>query len=95
MWGKFSGGEKEQQLQQALNSPDPQTDLPLALEADYFRVSPTAYFVPVSVRVPGSRIALAAKRGGGETEFDFIGQVIDERKTIVGKVRDFIKGAGL
>jgi VWFA-related protein len=91
VWGKSTGAEKEQQLQQALSSPDPQTDLPLALEADYFRVSPTAYFVPVSVRVPGSVIALAEKRGGGETEFDFIGQVIDERKTIVGKVRDYIK----
>jgi VWFA-related protein len=91
VWGKFNGSDKEQQLQQALASPDPQTDLPLALEADYFRISPAAYFVPVSVKIPGSVIALAEKRGGGETEFDFVGQVIDERKRIVAKVRDFIK----
>jgi VWFA-related protein len=97
VWGKFNGADKEQQLQQALSSPDPQTDLPLALEADYFRISPVAYFVPVSVKIPGSVIALAEKRNGGETEFDFVGQVIDERKHIVAKVRDFIKvklGAG-
>jgi VWFA-related protein len=97
VWGKFNGADKEQQLQQALSSPDPQTDLPLALEADYFRISPVAYFVPVSVKIPGSVIALAEKRGGGETEFDFVGQVIDERKHIVAKVRDYIKiklGAG-
>jgi len=91
VWGKNTGAEKELQLQQALASPDPKTDLPLALEADYFRISPTAYYVPVSVKIPGSVIALAEKRGGGETQFDFIGQVIDERKTIVGKVRDYIK----
>jgi VWFA-related protein len=91
VWGKFNGSDKEQQLQQALSSPDPQTDLPLALEADYFRISPVAYFVPVSVKIPGSVIALAEKRGGGETEFDFVGQVIDERKHIVAKVRDYIK----
>ena len=91
VWGKYSGSEKELQLQEALASPDPKTDLPLAVEADYFRISPTAYYVPVSVKIPGSVIALAEKRGGGETQFDFIGQVIDERKTIVGKVRDFIK----
>lgn len=91
VWHKFTGAEKEQQLQEALASPDPKTDLPMALEADYFRISPTAYYVPVSVKIPGSVIALAEKRGGGETQFDFIGQVIDERKTIVGKVRDFIK----
>src|SRR5580658_4932260 len=58
VWGKFSGADKEQQLQQAMSSPDPQTDLPLALEADYFRISPVAYFVPVSVRIPGSVIEL-------------------------------------
>jgi len=36
-------------------------------------------------------IELAEKRNGGETEFDFVGQVIDERKHIVAKVRDYIK----
>jgi hypothetical protein len=91
VWGKFTGADKEQQLQQAMSSPDPQTDLPLALEADYFRISPVAYFVPVSVKIPGSVIELAEKRNGGETEFDFVGQVIDERKHIVAKVRDYIK----
>jgi len=91
VWGKTTSAEKELMLQQALASPDPKTDLPLAVEADYFRISPTAYYVPVSVKVPGSVIALAEKHAGGETQFDFIGQVIDERKTIVGKVRDFIK----
>jgi VWFA-related protein len=91
VWGKFNGGDKEQQLQQAMASPDPQTDLPLALEADYFRISPTAYFVPLSVKIPGSVITLAEKKAGGETQFDFVGQVIDERKHIVAKVRDFIK----
>jgi VWFA-related protein len=91
VWGKFNGSDKEQQLQQAMASPDPQTDLPLALEADYFRISPAAYFVPLSVKIPGSVITLAEKRAGGETQFDFVGQVIDERKHIVAKVRDFIK----
>jgi VWFA-related protein len=91
VWGKFNGSDKEQQLQQAMSSPDPQTDLPLALEADYFRISPAAYYVPLSVKIPGSVITLAEKRAGGETQFDFVGQVIDERKHIVAKVRDFIK----
>ena len=67
------------------------TDLPIALEIDYFRISPTAYFVPVSVKVPGSVIALAEKKGGGQTEFDFLGQIQDERRSVVGNVRDFIK----
>ncbi|MDR3703497.1 MAG: VWA domain-containing protein [Candidatus Sulfopaludibacter sp.] len=90
IWGKFNGSDKELQLQDALSSADPQTDLPLALEIDYFRISPTAYFVPVSVKIPGSVIALAEKKGGGKTQFDFIGNVLDERKSVVGTVRDFI-----
>jgi VWFA-related protein len=91
VWGKFNGQDKERQLQEALAAGDPQTDLPLALEVDYFRVSPSAYFVPVSLKVPGSVIALAGKHGGGETQFDFIGQILDERRSVVGSVRDYIK----
>lgn len=90
VWGKFNGADKELQLQDALSSADPQTDLPLALEVDYFRISQTAYFVPVSVKIPGSVIALAEKKNGGKTQFDFIGNVLDERKSVVGTVRDFI-----
>ncbi len=91
VWGKFTGNDKENQLKDALMSPDPQTDIPLAVEVDYFRISSTAYFVPISVKVPGSVIELAQKKSGGETEFDFIGNVMDERKQVVGQLRDFIK----
>jgi hypothetical protein len=91
VWGKFNGDDKEKQLRDALTTGDPQTDIPLALEIDYFRISPVAYFVPVSVKVPGSVIALAQKKNGGETEFDFIGNVMDERKSVVGQLRDYIK----
>ena len=91
VWGKFNAQDKEQKLQEAMNAGDPVTDIPLAVEADYFRITPTAYFVPVSVKVPGSVIDLAQKRGGGETEFDFLGQILDDRKVAVGTVRDYIK----
>ena len=92
IWGKFNAQDKEQKLMEALNANNPLTDLPLALEIDYFRISPTNYYVPVSVKVPGSVIALAQKHGGaGETQFDFLGQIQDERRNVVGNVRDFIK----
>jgi VWFA-related protein len=92
VWGKFNAQDKEQKLMEALNANNPVTDLPLAMEVDYFRVSPTSYFVPVSVKVPGSVLALAQKHGGAaETQFDFLGQIQDERRNTVGNVRDFIK----
>lgn len=91
VWGKFTGQDKEQKLQEALAAGDPMTDLQLALEIDYFRISPTAYFVPVSIKVPGSSLELAQKHNLSETEFDFLGSIIDERKNSAGMVRDFIK----
>jgi VWFA-related protein len=92
VWGKFNAQDKEQKLMEALNANNPLTDLPLALEVDYFRVSPTSYYVPVSVKVPGSVLQLAQKHGGAsETQFDFLGQIQDDRRNVLGNVRDFIK----
>jgi VWFA-related protein len=92
VWGKFNAQDKEQKLMEALNANNPLTELPLALEVDYFRVTPTSYYVPVSVKVPGSVLQLAQKHGGaGETQFDFLGQIQDDRRNVLGNVRDFIK----
>ena len=92
VWGKFNAQDKEQKLMEALSANTPVTELPLAVEIDYFRVTPTNYYVPVSVKIPGSVIALAEKSGGaGETQFDFLAQIQDERRNVVGNVRDYIK----
>jgi len=92
IWGKFNAQDKEQKLMEALSANTPVTELPLAVEIDYFRVTPTNYYVPVSVKIPGSVVALAAKSGGaGETQFDFLAQIQDERRNVVGNVRDYIK----
>ena len=80
VWGKLNAQDKEQQLKEALSAGDPATDLPLALQIDYFRVSPTAYLVPVSIKIPGSVVALAAKGGAATTQFDFAGQIQDEAR---------------
>ncbi len=91
VWGKLNAQDKEQQLKEALSAGDPSTDLPLALQIDYFRVSPTAYLVPVSIKIPGSVVALAGKGGASVTQFDFAGQIQDERRAVVGNVRDNIQ----
>jgi VWFA-related protein len=91
VWGKLNAQDREQQLKEALSAGDPATDLPLALQIDYFRVSPTAYLVPVSIKIPGSVVALAAKGGAATTQFDFAGQIQDEKHAVVGNVRDNIQ----
>jgi hypothetical protein len=53
-------------------------------------VAPTTYFVPVSIKIPGSVVALAAKRGASVTQLDFAGQIQDEQHAVAGNVRDSI-----
>jgi VWFA-related protein len=88
---KFTNTDKEDQLSQALMLGDPLTDLSLTGELDYFRLAKDRYFVPFSVKIPGSEIALAKSKGNAQTEFDFIGQVRDEHDKLVTVVRDGIK----
>ena len=90
-FGKFTSDDKERQLSEALLLGDPMTDLPLALEVDYFRLTPEKYFIPISVKIPGSEITVAKKGPNEVTEFDFIGQVKDAKGAIVQNVRDGIK----
>lgn len=87
---KFDSSDRERQLQEALMLGDPVTDLSLALEVNYFRQARDRYFVPVSVKIPGSDIELARKGGAASTRLDFIGQVRDEKGNLQGTVRDEI-----
>jgi VWFA-related protein len=88
---KFTNTDKEDQLSQALMLGDPVTDLSLTAELDYFRLARDRYFVPFSVKIPGSEIALAKSKGNAQTEFDFIGQVRDTHDKLIAVVRDGIK----
>jgi len=87
---KFTESDKESQLQEALMLGDPLTDLPISFEADYFRLGLQTYYVPISVRVPGSVIPLVKKGAKLETQIDFIGQVYNSKNAIVQKLRDYI-----
>jgi VWFA-related protein len=88
---KFNSEDKERQLSEALMLGDPLTDLPLALEVDYFRLTPDKYFIPISVKIPGSEITVAKKGANETTELDFIGQIRDAKGAIAANVRDGIK----
>ncbi len=87
---QFNSSDRERQLEEALLLGDPVTDLTLALETDYFRMGPDRYYVPLTIKMPGSDLELA-KRGGSEsTRLDFIGQVRDAKGRLAATVRDFI-----
>jgi VWFA-related protein len=87
---QFTSQDRERQLQEALMLEDPVTDLALALEIDYFRQAKDRYFVPVSVKIPGTDIELARRGGAESTRLDFIGEIRDTRNMLAGTVRDEI-----
>jgi VWFA-related protein len=85
---KFTGSDKERQLEEALMLGDPITDLTIAMEVNYFQLNRAEYFVPVSVKIPGSELALARRGGADHTLIDFIGEVKEEYGNTVQNVRD-------
>jgi VWFA-related protein len=89
-FGKMHESDKEAQLQTALESDNPATDLPLAVEIDYFRLEKNKYFVPLTVRIPGSALAFKGKGSKRATALDFIAQVRDAKNRAADSVRDMI-----
>jgi len=89
-FAKMGDTGKETQLQMALNSENPVTDLPLAVEVDYFRLEKNKYFVPITVRIPGSALAFEGKGSKRATALDFIAQVRDAKNRVADSVRDTI-----
>ncbi|MGD0497362.1 MAG: VWA domain-containing protein [Bryobacteraceae bacterium] len=87
---QFNSSDRENQLAQALQLGDPITDLSLAVETDYFRRAADRYFVPISVKMPGTDVALAKQGKADSTRMDFIGQIRDAKGQVVGTARDYI-----
>jgi len=87
-FAKFTAADKERQLEEALMLENPVTDIPIAMEVNYFQLNSAEYFVPVAVKIPGSELALARRRGAPRTVIDFIGEVKDDYGITVQNVRD-------
>ena len=89
-FAKFTEADKERQLEDALMLDNPVTDITIAMELNYFQLNRAEYFVPVAVKIPGSELALARRRGAQRTRIDFIGEIKDEYGITIQNVRDKI-----
>lgn len=89
-FAKTNNSDREAQLQQALQSGNPVTDLPLAVEVDYFRLDKGKYFVPLTVRIPGSSLSFRGKGGKRTTGLDIVAEIQDPRGRPASAVRDSI-----
>src|SRR3989449_2512899 len=87
-FNKFTAADKERQLEDALMLGDPITDLTIAMEVNYFQLNRAEYFVPITVKIPGSELVLARTGGAERTLIDFIGEVKDDYGTTHQNLRD-------
>ena len=77
-WGKFNTADKERQLEDALMQGDPFVELTIGIEINYFQLNKAEYFVPIMLKVPGSELVLAKKRGAQQALIDFVGEIKDD-----------------
>ena len=85
---KYTTADKERQLEDALMLGDPITDLTIAMEINYFQLNRAEYFVPITVKIPGSELVLARTGGAERTLIDFIGEIRDDFGSPITNLRD-------
>jgi VWFA-related protein len=86
----FTNADKERQLEEAFMLGDPITEMTIAMELNYFQLDRANYYVPVAMKIPGSELNLARRRGAARTSMDFIAEVKDEYGITIQSIRDKI-----
>jgi hypothetical protein len=90
-FGVFTTEDRERQLEEAMRSPTPEVELPVAVETAQFRIGKDQVFVPIAAKLAPSALQWAKKRGSHETAFDFAAEVREARSNrVVGALRDTI-----
>jgi VWFA-related protein len=82
--------EKDLQLAQAMNVERPFVDVPLILEADYFRKDNGTNYVPISIEILGDGLKFEDKGANREGKFEFIAQAFDPKGRVAGIARDSV-----
>ncbi len=90
-FGQYSSSDKERQLEEAINSERPFSEIPFLISANFIRASQTEVFVPVSLKFPASAIPFDQKGEKARGAFDFIGQARGAKGKVESVVRDSIQ----
>jgi VWFA-related protein len=79
--------DRETQLQEQIFSAVSATDLPVLVNAGYYRMAADRYYVPLALAVPGSAIPIPAEKDKDKLVLDVLGVVQDEQGRPVGRIR--------
>jgi VWFA-related protein len=90
-FGQMSQQERDLQLQEAFRVDRPFTDVPVILQADYFRRDSNTTVVPLSIELDGDGIQFAAKGDQREAQFEFLAQATDLKGRVTGAARDRVQ----
>jgi VWFA-related protein len=83
--------ERDLQLQQAMAVDKPFTDVPVILEANYFRRDNNTSYVPLSIELKGNGIQFADKGTQKQATFEFLAQAVDPKGRVTGVARDQVQ----
>ena len=88
----MNGQDKEQQLKEAISAGDPVTDIPLALQIDYFRVGPTELFRAGFDQESRARWSRSRPKAAPASRSSISSARFRTSSTrVAGNVRDYIK----
>jgi VWFA-related protein len=90
-FGQLNQQERDLQLQQAMSVDRPFSDVPLILQADYFRKDDKNSLVPVSIMLDGDGIIFADQGNQKEARLEFLAQVTDAKGRVTGVGRDAVQ----
>jgi VWFA-related protein len=85
---QFTREDKELQLQQAMDLDTPFVDLPMAVEASYFRQPDGKFYIVLAAKIPGSAVSFLSKSETHQTEFDFAWRATDAAGHAIAALRD-------
>jgi VWFA-related protein len=83
--------ERDLQLQQALNVDRPFVDVPLILQANYFRKDNSTAYVPISLELDGDGLEFEVNGANREGKFEFVAQAVDGKGKVTGVARDAVQ----
>jgi VWFA-related protein len=88
---QFTKADKERQLEEAVAAERPFSDIPFLVSTQYVRADDRQVFVPVSLKFPAAEIPFQQKGKKAQADFDFIGQVLGSKNSVITAVRDTIR----
>ncbi len=83
--------ERDLQLQQAMGVDRPFVDVPLILQANYFRKDNSTAYVPIAIEMDGDGLLFEEKGDNREGQFEFVAEASDAKGKVTGVARDQVQ----